>query len=129
MSISKSGWHPYVEKLLEYERNSSLKYENSILKKYYEKWKPTNAAQAFISYKNSSKQFHYLPPHMIYLAPWISLSAEQIDHLIRKWHVKDNIEHGKEPLPIQEHGFSDYGPVSNKKGKLEFKRLLMYTIL
>lgn len=124
LSYSKRGWHPYIETLRQYERDSSLEYENSILKKYYEKWKPTTAAQALIGFENVPKQLQSLPPHMIYLAPWNSLSIEQMDHLVRKWHKEDNIEHGKAPLSIEEHGFSDFGPVSDEKGKLEFMRLI-----
>lgn len=124
LSFSTKGWHPYVETLREYEQNSNLKYENSTLKKYYEKWQPRTAAQAFIGFKNTPKQFHHLPPHLIYLTPWNSLSVEQIDHLVRKWHEEDNIEHANAALPIEEHGFSDFGPVSDVKGKLEFMRII-----
>lgn len=124
LSFSQYGWHPYVETLKEYREYTKLRYENSTLKKYYDKWQPTSAAQAFAGFKNAPVQLRDLPPHLIYLVPWSSGSVERIDKLVRKWHNEDNIEHGKTTLDIDNHGFSDFGPVSDKKGNLEFMRLI-----
>ena len=126
LNFSKGGWHPFVETLRECEDENRLTYEQSSLKKFFEKWQPASAHQAIAGFTDAPGLFRSLLPHLFYLSPWVSKSVEQVDKATRTWHKRDEEEHGKAHLDMERDGFVDFGPVSQEKGQLEFHRLTRY---
>ncbi|REL24177.1 hypothetical protein DYD21_19550 [Rhodohalobacter sp. SW132] len=124
LNFFEKSWHPFVEVLKEYETDNDLTYGNSILKKFYERWQPRSAAEALVGIEPAPVVLKRLPPHLVYLTPWSSRTPKRMDKIVRSWHKGDDIEHGKPHFSIEEHGFRDYGPVSDEKGQLEFDRLI-----
>ena len=43
--------------------------------------------------------------------------------MTRKWYQRDIAEHGNALLDMKSHGFTDFGPVSDELGRMEYKRL------
>jgi hypothetical protein len=124
IGLSDSDRNPFVETLKQYENNPTLTYEDSILKKFYESWIPKNAAEMIIEFDNAPKIFESYPPHYLFLSPWSSLSASEVDQDGRWWNQKDNEEHGCGHLQFPEDGWTFSGPVHPEKGRVEFHRFI-----
>ncbi len=55
-SYHVAGWHPYKATITEYVAKKKNSYDNSILRKYYEKFKPKNLSEVFFDeYRNIKK--------------------------------------------------------------------------
>jgi hypothetical protein len=124
LGFSQSHWHPFVETINEYKANPSLTYGTSILKKYYDNWTPTTAAEAIAGFHCCPAVFANLLPHHLFLSPWAALNQSDVDIDVRWWNLKDNTEHGRSDLHYPEHGWAFFGPTHHDKGELEFKRLI-----
>lgn len=110
-SYGPRGWHPFVETLREVRSDPSISYRATTLHRYYEAYQPRTIREVLfengfeVSGAESLEQFsadRYLP-----LLPW------------DPWPRKVRGEKGLEPS----HGNQGYGPVSEEKGELEFRRL------
>lgn len=122
-SYSPETWHPFVETVREFSEGDCESYESSVLKKYYEKWTPDNAAEALVGFEKPPSLFYDQPAHIHRLYPWKASGVEKIDKEIRSWAHKDNMEHGYVRWKLETDGYQFHGPVSHEKGNLEFKRL------
>lgn len=122
LGLSKNDWHPFVETIREYQRRATITYSDSTLRTFYEGFQPPNAAQGLIGFKNAPARLRELPPHHIFLLPWTSLSEEEVTIDTLWWNRKDNSEHGRPDLLYPSDGWAFFGPVSNAKGELEFRR-------
>lgn len=110
-----SGWHPLVAVLHEFAANPELRYEDSVLATFYQRFQPRNQVEFFFPRSVASAQAgaalarapmgHGYAP----LVPW-QLELES---------GSDRGEHGLGP----EHGHQSFGPVSSEKGRSEFERL------
>lgn len=107
-SYSKDGWHPFTAFLKEYISNPSIDYDNSILKRYYELFKPKNQAEALFVQEDET------------MAPLNSNSAMS---LLMPWSLYPRIFLSEKHLD-KSHGMHIQGPVSREKGKFEFNRLI-----
>jgi hypothetical protein len=123
LNFSRNGWHPFSAVLHEYAHREVSGYQGSILEKYYEKWQPQSAADAWIGFMHAPKIFKDLPPYFMYLFPWTSKSPEELEHSVRTWYRDDNREHGRSPDNLDIAGFKEHGPVSPEVGDFEFNRL------
>jgi hypothetical protein len=108
-----SGWHPFVATLHELAADPGLRYEDSVLARYYERFQPRSFVELFfpraIAEARSDAGLARLRPGngVTPVVPW------QLEV------TKDRGEHGLGP----EHGHQSFGPVSVEKGRLEFDRL------
>jgi hypothetical protein len=116
-------WHPFVETLREYGANQSSCYEDSLLKKYYDTHQPDNAADAYPGFGYAPDSFYSYPPHRYRLLPWSADTPSEIDKRTEYWTERDNAEHGFPSLTFCSDGNKSHGPVSLKKGRLEYRRL------
>ena len=121
---SSAEWHPFRATLQEYGEGLSDSYDNSVLKEYYTKHRPKNAADVFSGMDIRPSFLVDCPPHLYRLRPWRTKSKREMDVWIRKLLQEDNKEHGMPEFKIETHGELSYGPVSREKGKLEFRRLV-----
>lgn len=119
------GWHPFVAALQEYEAGESSRYEGSVLKKFYEVHQPENAAEAYIGFQDAPEAYLSYPAHLYNLRPWVSMTLEQMDQYRRRAAERDNREHNSgQTVLSNKDGFKEHGPVSERKGQLEYKRLV-----
>lgn len=121
-SFSKSGWHPFVRTVLEYMSTGVDDYSNSFLKRYYNTWQPKDCLDALIGAVGGPSQLAGSPPYML-LAPWLEDKPEQRLIDFARIIEKENEHLGQAGLTIDD-GYGLQGPVSEKKGLLEYQRLL-----
>ena len=106
-SFSKDSNHQFVKLLKEYENNNNIKYENSVLYIYYNRFKPTNLEELFFGECDEvESDLKYMPANQL-LLPW-----ENTPRMLG----------GMMGLG-KENGNQLFGPVSKIKGQLEFKRV------
>lgn len=125
-SYSPDGWHPFVATLREYAAGKSRCYGDSILKRYYEAFQPANGADAIVGFERAPEPFTEHPPHAYRATPWRSLTVDEVDRNVREWSKEDVEEHGnaKQNWSLETDGFLYHGPVSDRKGQLEYQRLV-----
>lgn len=99
-------WHPFVAALQEHRENPDLKYEHSILKQYYEQFRPSNLEQALFSKKGRAQR---LERGFIGL-PWF-------------WNRTKKVVFQDRPGETRPGGNHFFGPNSEKFGKSEWGRL------
>lgn len=121
--FSAQGWHPFVTALVEYRLGLATSYETSILKDYYDAWRPDNAAEALAGFELRGSALSEMPPHCFYLTPWSATTPELITDLISWWVAYENAEHGDSSLDFRHHGLGYFGPTHPAKGELEYRRL------
>ncbi|MBW3225621.1 hypothetical protein [Marinobacter adhaerens] len=124
LGLSKSDWNPFVETIAQFESDNRLKYYESPLKHFYNKCQPKNAGEAVFGFNQLPREFKALPPYMIFLLPWLSLTEEEVTQDTLWWNQKDNAEHGRPDLSYPKDGWAFFGPVSEAKGELEFQRTI-----
>ena len=57
-SYHPKGWHPYKASIMEYVTKEKGSYKNSILNKYYEKFRPKNLSEVFFDEIVNLKKVH-----------------------------------------------------------------------
>jgi hypothetical protein len=124
-SLADDGWHPMVAALDEHAERGVVRFEDSILRTYFEVWQPATALDALVGFRATGPNgLSELPSHLLYLQPWVAHDAALLDWKIRDWHRADIAEHGGAPRSLEEDGFNRHGPVSEALGALEFNRLI-----
>lgn len=124
LSYSHQGYHPFVETIREYAAGECTCYQDSVLKKFYDYHQPRCAADAIVGFDSTPRAYNEYPPHTFYLVPWCSQSVDEMDSMVRRWNVKDYEDHADHKMSVEEDGFMDQGPISDRKGRLEFERLV-----
>ncbi|MFO7545870.1 MAG: hypothetical protein R6W77_10285 [Trueperaceae bacterium] len=110
-----SGWHPFVAVLHQLAANPELRYEDSVLARFYQRFQPRNQVELLfprdVAAAHADAALAFAPMRQGYapLVPW-QLALER---------GSDRGEHGLGP----EHGHQSFGPVSSDKGRTEFARL------
>jgi hypothetical protein len=124
LNFNPRGWHPFTAALEEMLMGRSSAYAGSVLERFYSTWRPANARDALIDAAAAPPKFAEFPPHMIYLFPWSSRTAEEAEQAVRTNMYNDNIQHGHpelnggDTLPLKHHG-----PVPPAMGEFEYGRL------
>jgi hypothetical protein len=121
--FSTSGWHPFVAALVEYRLGLAASYDASILKDYYEAWRPDTAAAALAGFELRGSALSDMPPHCFYVTPWSATTPELMTELVIWWSACENEEHGDSSLDFRDHGLGYFGPTHPAKGELEYRRL------
>lgn len=115
------SWHPFVEALTEYLSDRGRPYKGSRLERYYNVWQPAHAAEALIGLCDfPSKLTSY--PSFIKHIPWLNFSCEERLAQISRILLEENASLGQSELGVAD-GYGLHGPVSDRKGRLEYKRL------
>lgn len=111
--------NPFVQTLKE----GSETYEESTLKNYYDTFQPANAAEALRANFSEDFALRNVPAYACrFLVPWSTMTPEKSIRSVESITINENKEHGDIKLGI-EGGDLLHGPVSDEKGKIEFKRL------
>jgi len=121
LTYGAEGWHPFVETLSQYQSRPTS-YEDSALKSYYDVWRPSNAAEAFITFQTPPEAFE-LEPSYAFVSPWHTISIGDRKSKIAYNVRTENQDMGHISVGIEE-GFGLHGPVSELKGNVEFERLI-----
>jgi hypothetical protein len=121
--FSPADWHPFVATLLEYREGSASRFEDSVLRAYYDVWRPGSAAEAVAGLEPGPLGLRDLPPHCFYLTPWTAWTAERVTEDTLYWSAQENEEHGDPGLDFRTHGLGYFGPTHPRKGRMEFRRL------
>lgn len=112
---------PFIKTLLHYKEGICLQYEGSALEKFYSHWQPQNAADLLLLKNPSYERFRNLPPSATPLL-WADQNPDDLVRS-RKYAIeRDNRLHGAKLS--HEDGDTFFGPVSARKGSLEFSRLI-----
>lgn len=117
----REGSNPFIKTLIAYDQGKCCSYESSPLRQFYSSYKP-GSAQALLGLKSPSfSEFHTLPPSAA-PRPWSDDSPFELILRREKELKQDNSEHSL--LIANLVGDPFFGPVSDDKGALEFKRLI-----
>lgn len=123
LSMATEGWHPFVESAKEYLHTGTAKYEGSILERYYKAWQPRNALETLIGISKGSSFLETYSPLLAHNHPWIDVLPDAALANLCKIIDLENTWAGHSELTYLD-GYGLQGPVSNKKGELEYDRLL-----
>lgn len=119
---AEESWHPFSATLEARAEKKETGYQDSILKSYYERWRPRNAGEALIGCREIPDYLERVPSYA-FLVPWHIVSAEQRSALVR-----DGIEHfieGEQLLDTAvDHAYHVHGPVTEEFGRAEYRRLI-----
>ena len=115
-SYSPAGWHPFTQMLKEYESNPQLRYETSVLHKFYQSYQPKNVLDAFLGHLPQAEAFAASPLATLHMPEY---------HPVFPWDPEQRVRQpGIRPGGLgTAHGDQNYGPVSDTKGELEFRRV------
>ena len=76
LSDTDENWNPFVATLKQFETNPQLRYEDSVLKGYYDSYPRENLQQAFLlPTRTELKPFWDLKPHAKFPLPWSNPEA------------------------------------------------------
>lgn len=113
-SYSQEGWHPFVQTLMEYEDNPTLKYEDSTLARLYRNFCPSNVQEVLLDQiKNPLKPFCDWPAKNE-LIRWVWA----LNHKTLQKHL-DRLRTG-----VDNEGWIFFGPHTHEYGIREFHRLI-----
>lgn len=113
---------PFVNTIISYQKNRSTNYSTSPLKQYYETYLPESAGE--VLRLNGNEKLSRIPPFG-YILPWDNQNFDQAIKIREKVALYENKKEGSH-LDITA-GHTDFGPVSEQKGEIEFKRLIRVT--
>lgn len=105
-SHAEDGWHPYSAVAEQYLQNPDLKYEDSVLKTYYEKFQPSTLQEALLDAKDP-------------VAPLNELPRTAVREL---WRLDGSVAEIKRYHPPEETQM--FGPVSDKYGDIQLQRII-----
>ena len=116
-----NGWHPFVAALVEY-RKKTIAFEGSVLEKYYDAFCPKTASDRILDQHLTLSKLSALDP-WAFVAPWETGTSVEQEKRVAKIVTRENKREGYPDLKSND-GVPGYGPVSNEKGVLEYRRLL-----
>jgi len=118
---SSSGWHPFSATLQAYERGNEIRYTESVLNRFCSVFRPKSVFDAIAGWNGALDSFKGLPSYAI-LPSWNPSTLGDVVETVKSWVAQDNAEHDAPDLDIDD-GCNYYGPVSDEKGRLEYRRL------
>lgn len=115
----EAGRNPFVKTIIEYGDNKSTRYQTSALKTYYNSYVPRNAAE--VIRLNNHQMLKQIPPGG-YILPWDNQSVEDTIKIRERVAQNENRKEGNQMGLWAGH--TDFGPVNDQKGEIEFSRLV-----
>lgn len=117
-----NSWHPFVQAMKEYmESGFSRAYPGSLLELFYKTWQPENAREALIGARNGPAILSRYPAYAMH-SPWLDIDPEERQSFMSKMISDENRWFGNDKIDASD-GYGLHGPVSDRKGKLEYMRL------
>jgi len=120
-SFAENGWHPFVRAVSEHLADPAQTYGGSILERYYSVWQPGDGRAALIGAPDGPEALARYPAYIIH-APWLRVGPEERLESISRIIAEENTLLGEPGLTIED-GYGLQGPVSQRKGTLEYTRL------
>lgn len=121
-SFAEAGWHPFVEAYRDmFAGSGKIQFQGSFLEKYYKTWTPGSSADAVAGFEGAPKILASTAPFTLH-APWMEACPEDRQALMERIIIEENRVAGCAELDAWE-GYGLHGPVSEKKGEIEFQRL------
>lgn len=106
-------FHHFVETLKEYEKDPNLKYENSILKEYYDRFQPKNLEEGLFSQKGKAQKLS---------KGWIGYPWD--------WDKSKMLIFSDRIEDTRPGGIHHFGPNNSNFGQEEFERVIdLYRLL
>ena len=122
-SFSKTGWHPFVEAYHDISQDLDRSgFKGSFLEKYYKIWTPACSSEAIAGFNNAPEMLKSIEPFTLH-APWMEANPQDRQAMIAIIIANENKAAGF-PEVTAKDGYGLHGPVSEKKGEIEFRRLL-----
>jgi hypothetical protein len=121
MSFSPLGWHPLVAAASEHAASGIGRYEGSCLERYYAAWQPRNAREALIGASAGPARLDDFPAWTRH-TPWSQQTFEESAAFMARIIEIENTAFGGAQLSPSD-GYVLHGPVSTRKGRLEYARL------
>lgn len=122
-SLSKAGWHPFVEAYRDiYTGSGKSRYKGSFLEKYYQTWTPRSAGDAIAGFHITPAELKSIGSFTLH-APWMDASPLDRQAMMERIILEENRVEGLPELEASE-GYGLHGPVSQRKGEIEFRRLV-----
>jgi len=122
-TYGNGGWHPFVEAIRFYSKSDSKNYQGSFLQRYYSIWQPKDALDALIGVPDGPDILRNYPSYVI-SEPWSNFSCDEVKSRYAQIALLENGAYGMSELTIDADGYGLHGPVSEKKGEIEHKRLI-----
>ena len=120
-NYGSSGWHPFVETLLEYRANKRRTYRGSFLELYYHAWTPQSAGDVVLAKHIAPSTLEAYSPQA-FVVPWDTNDIETERQRADTYMQRENEQAGY-PDVGPEEGYNHFGPVSSAKGHIEYNRL------
>lgn len=111
--------NPFVITIEEYNDSKAKEYNTSAIKSYYKYYAPQNAAE--VLKLNTNEVLQQISAYG-YILPWDNRSVADMIKIRERDARGENRKEGKE-LGLSA-GHTDFGPVDDEKGEIEFKRLV-----
>lgn len=122
-SFSKTGWHPFVEAYHDMFANSGKsQFQGSYLERYYKTWTPNSSGDAVAGFGNAPAVLKSIAPFTLH-APWMDMCPQDRQAMMENIIIDENRVAGCAGLAASE-GYGLHGPVSERKGEIEFQRLI-----
>jgi hypothetical protein len=121
-SFSDQGWHPLAQAGAEYLQNGVRRYEGSCLEQFFDNWRPRNALEALNGSLTGPAALGAIPA-FARVVPWSNRSLEESAAYMARIIEIENQAFGAPSLGPSD-GYGLHGPVSPKKGTLEYLRLV-----
>jgi hypothetical protein len=118
------SWHPFAAALQEYRLQGALPLKQTVLYRFYQVWRPQNAAEAIVGWLDRPEVLRVLPAHGYHFTPWCTNSAAEELIQLETFNVQDCEEHQDFNLDINRDGFKYHGPVSDRLCEVERRRLV-----
>lgn len=122
-SFAEAGFHPFVAALQAIHSGiDEPSYTGSLLERYYQSWTPSNGRQVYPGFDQAPFELETVSPRTIH-SPWMEACPEHRQILMERTIAYENAAADEPNLPPTA-GYGLHGPVSSKKGQIEFQRLI-----
>lgn len=111
--------NPFVQTIIDYSNNLIMEYKSSAVEKYYKLYQPKSASEVLKTRGNRKLESTH---PLGYVFPWESFDTEEIRCKRERVIVSENRKAGHDINAS--YGYTDFGPVSDEKGVIEFGRLV-----
>jgi len=115
-------WHPYVRALHEYKAGASVSYKGSALEKYFNAFQPKVARDLVLCQNCGPSGLSELSP-WCFVPPWSRHSPASRREFLFSWAFREAKQAGYHDISPDD-GTNHFGPVSLKKGCMEYKRIV-----
>jgi hypothetical protein len=121
LSLASHGYHPFAAASAELLARPAQRYPGSRLEHYYAAWQPADALEALIGAPNAPVSLRRYPRYLM-PEPWTDVSLDDRLAFVEQTMRWESVGIGEELLgPEDGHGLQ--GPVTRRKGEVEFRRL------